>query len=215
MLFDLDGTLADTAPDLAAALNRVLRDHGRDTLPLEAVRPWASLGGAAMVRLGLGIDESHASFTAARDEFLRQYRAGIADRTVLFPGISELLAQLEDTGYQWGIVTNKLSSLTQPLLVELDLADRAECVVCGDTTGRPKPHPDPLLHACMLLDCRPAQAVYVGDDRRDVEAGHSAGTATVVATYGYIPSVERPETWGADHLIDHPRDLVQWLARSS
>ena len=127
--------------------------------------------------------------------------------------MSDVLAQLEISGFRWGIVTNKLSWLAEPLLAELGLATRAACTVSGNTTARPKPHPDPLLHACALLGRRPEQVVYVGDDRRDVQAGRSAGTSTVVARYGYIPPAEHPETWGADHLIDHPEDLMKWLMR--
>lgn len=214
MLFDLDGTLADTAPDLGAALNQVLLEHGREALPLDAIRPWASRGGAALVRLGFGIDEAHPEFASLRDAFLRRYREGIAVRTVLFPGIGELLVELEAAGYPWGIVTNKISQLTEPLLDELGLKARTACVVSGDTAARPKPHPDPLLHASALLKCRPAQIVYVGDDQRDVEAGRGAGTATVVARYGYLQPTDQPDRWGADQVIDHPLELLAWLARA-
>lgn len=214
ILFDLDGTLADTAPDLAAALNHVLRQHGKPPLALDAVRPGVSRGGAAMVRLGFGIDEADAAFAAIRDEFLQQYRSALARETVLFPGISELLARLEIGGYGWGVVTNKLSWLTHPLLAALGLAERAQCVVSGDTVSRPKPHPAALLHACRLLDCRPAQVVYVGDARRDIEAGRTAGTSTLIARYGYVDAADHPETWGADGMIDQPLELMAWLAES-
>lgn len=214
MLFDLDGTLADTAPDLAGALNQVLRAHGRETLPLETIRPWASRGGGAMVKLGFGIDESHAQFAALRDEFLARYREGIAVRTALFPGIGELLSRLEAERYRWGVVTNKIARLTEPLLQALELRARAACVVSGDSAARPKPHADPLLLACTLLNCQPAQIVYVGDDRRDVEAGRGAGTATVVARYGYLQAADRPDEWGADQVIDHPLELLPWLAQA-
>ncbi|MBI2994975.1 MAG: HAD-IA family hydrolase [Gammaproteobacteria bacterium] len=211
MLFDLDGTLADTAPDLGAALNLVLRAHGRDPLSLETVRPWASRGGAALVRLGFGIDDSQPQFASLRDEFLLRYREGIAVRTALFPGIGELLARLEAAGYRWGIVTNKIARLTVPLLDQLGLKARAACVVSGDSVARPKPHADPLLHACALLDCPATRIVYVGDELRDVQAGHGAGMATVIARYGYLQPGDLPDNWGADGIIEHPLELLDWL----
>lgn len=211
VLFDLDGTLADTAPDLGNALNRVLVEHGRPPLPQERIRPAVSLGGAALIKLGFGLEPGAAEFPAIRDRFLELYRGGVAEHSHLFPGMGELLARLEQLDYRWGIVTNKSGWLTAPLLDALELAQRASCVVSGDTTPHAKPHPAPLLHACELLGCRPQQAVYVGDARRDVEAGRSAGTATVVAAYGYIPDGEDVRDWGADALIQAPHELLSWL----
>jgi phosphoglycolate phosphatase len=211
VLFDLDGTLADTAPDLGRALNSVLMEQGRAPLPLAAIRPVVSLGGAAMVQLAFGIVPGTTEFAELRERFLAHYGAGVARESALFPGIPLLLENLERAGYRWGIVTNKSGAFTAPLLDALGVAKRAACVVSGDTTPHPKPHPEPLLHACRLMDCEPARAVYVGDAKRDVEAARGAGTATIVAAYGYIPSDENIADWGADALIHSPADLLSWL----
>lgn len=214
VLFDLDGTLADTAADLGAALNRVLAEEGMPPVPLEKIRPAVSRGGAGMIQLGFGIGADHPQFSAHRDRFLAHYRRNVADRTVLFPGIAELLDALEGGAYGWGIVTNKPAAMTVPLLRELRLLERAECIVSGDTAEFPKPHPAPLLHACELLQCDPAQAVYIGDAQRDIEAARRAGMPVVIAAYGYIDGDEPPEGWGADAIINQPVDLLHWLAQS-
>jgi phosphoglycolate phosphatase len=211
VLFDLDGTLADTAPDLGRALNSVLIEHGREPLPIAAIRPVVSLGGAAMVQLAFGIDPGAPGFAGLRDRFLAQYGAGVARESALFPEIPFLLERLEQAGYRWGIVTNKSRAFTTPLVDALGVAGRAACVVSGDTTPHAKPHPEPLLHACRLMQCEPARAVYIGDAKRDVEAARGAGTATVVAAYGYIPPGENVAEWGADALIHSPGELLPWL----
>jgi phosphoglycolate phosphatase len=211
VLFDLDGTLADTAPDLGRALNSVLLETGREAMPIAAIRPAVSLGGGAMVQLAFGIDADAPEFAALRGRFLEHYAAGVARESRLFPGTTALLDRLDELRYPWGIVTNKSGAFTTPLLEALGVARRAGCIVSGDTTPHAKPHPEPLLHACRLLGCGPGQAVYVGDARRDVEAGRSAGTATVVAAYGYIPANEDAADWGADALIDAPAELLPWL----
>ena len=214
VLFDLDGTLADTAPDLGRALNSVLLEHGRAPLPIAAIRPAVSLGGAALVQLAFGVESNAPEFAALRERFLEHYAAGVARESRLFPGIASLLDSLERLDYRWGIVTNKSAGFTAPLLDALGVAKRAACVVSGDTTPHAKPHPEPLLHACRLMQCDPARTVYVGDARRDVEAGRSAGTATVVAGYGYIPVDENALDWGADALIDSPGALLPWLGHA-
>ena len=210
-LFDLDGTLVDTAPDLADALNRTRANHDLPPLPFEAIRPTVSLGGAAMIRAGFGVAEADPGFIPLRDEFLALYREGVARRSRLFPGMEQVLARLEDNGVPWGIVTNKSGWLTTPLTQALGLAARARCIVSGDTVEQPKPHPAPLLHACKLLGCAPPEALYVGDAKRDMEAGRRAGMTTIVAAYGYIEAGENPADWQADGLIRHPAELLDWL----
>jgi len=213
VLFDLDGTFADTAPDLAHALNRTLAEQQRPALPFEHIRPVVSLGGIALIRLGFpDVDEGDPRFERYRHRFLDIYLEDIAGHTCLFPGIAEVLARLESRHRRWGIVTNKPAWLTNPLLQALDLTRRACCVVSGDTLPRRKPHPDPLLHACSLAGVEPAATVYVGDARRDVEAGHGAGMPVIVARYGYIPTDEDPAAWGGEAMIDSPLDLLDLLA---
>ena len=211
VLFDLDGTLVDTAPDMAFALNRALVRRGRAPLPFEMIRPSVSLGGAALVKLGFGLDETDPEFTPVRDEFLKIYRDNLATHSCLFPGMEAVLRKLEQTGVSWGIVTNKPAWLTDPLAQALGLDTRTPCIVSGDTLEHRKPHPAPLLYACKLLQCEPRETVYVGDDRRDVKAGASAGMATLAASYGYINSAEPPENWGADGLIDRPEEILPWV----
>lgn len=210
-LFDLDGTLVDTAPDLADALNGTRANHGLPPLPFEAIRPTVSLGGAAMIQAGFGVAEADAGFIPLRDEFLALYRDGVARRSRLFPGMEQVLARLEENGVPWGIVTNKSGWLTTPLAQALGLAARARCIVSGDTVEQPKPHPAPLLHACKLLGCAPPEALYVGDAKRDMEAGRRAGMTTIVAAYGYIEAGENPADWQADGLIRHPAELLDWF----
>ena len=214
VLFDLDGTLVDTAPDLAVALNRTLASHGRATLPFEAIRPRVSLGGVALVKLGFRLDETDPEFAPLRNEFLAVYRDNLSTRSRLFPGMERVLDRLEQAGVSWGIVTNKPAWLTKPLMQALQLDTRTPCIVSGDTLEQRKPHPAPLLHACKLLQRAPQETVYIGDARRDVEAGGRAGMATLVAAYGYIDSTEAIEGWGADGCIDNPGEILSWLGHN-
>jgi phosphoglycolate phosphatase len=211
LLFDLDGTLLDTAPDLATALNATLEANGHATLPYAAIRPVVSHGAAALIRLGFRLEPAHPQFDPLRGQLLAHYLAHIADRTRLFPGMEEVLCSVEARGLHWGVVTNKPRCLTEPLLEALGLHRRAAGVVCGDTLKERKPHPAPLLHACRLIGSTPEQCVYVGDAERDIEAGHNAGMATLVAMFGYLMEGDRPETWGADALIDTPSDILAWI----
>jgi len=209
VLFDLDGTLADTAPDLQHALNQVLAEQGQPPLPLEQVRSAASHGALAMLRVGF----PHAQDESLRPllvRFIDHYRADLARQTTLFPGTLRLLAELESRGIVWGIVTNKLADLTEPLLHALGLLRRAACVVSGDTTPHAKPHPAPLLRACELLGCKPADAIYVGDSSKDVEAARRAGMRVVVAGYGYIDGADTARQWAADQIIGEPMELLAW-----
>ena len=211
VLFDLDGTFADTAPDLAYALNRTLELHGREPLPLEQIRPAASHGGIALIRLGFGLEPQDEGFASLRQEFLRFYREHLCRETALFPGMLQLLEELERRGIRWGIVTNKPARLTNPLMEQLGLNERAACIVSGDTTGNSKPHPEPILHACRLAGGRPEECLYVGDAQRDIEAGRNAGTATLIALFGYLGEDDHPETWGADGAVAQPSEILEWL----
>jgi N-acetyl-D-muramate 6-phosphate phosphatase len=211
VLFDLDGTLADTAPDLAYALNTLLAENGKEALPLDMLRPVVSLGGVAMVRQAFEIEEGHSDFAALKERFLQLYRNNIAKYTVLFEGMENLLTQLEARQIPWGIVTNKSTWLTQALMQELDLATRTPCIVCGDTVEYAKPHPAPMLHACRLLECVAEQTVYIGDAMRDIEAGNRAQMTTLIANYGYIGKDEQTKKWGANGNIDSPLEILNWV----
>jgi len=208
VLFDLDGTLADTAPDLGFALNQQRLARGMPELPIEAVRSQASSGARGLLKIGFGIEPGQSGYEAMRDEFLDIYEENLARSSRLFPGVSALLEQIERRGLRWGIVTNKAERFTFPLLRALSLMERAACVICGDTTPNPKPHPAPLLAAAEKLGVPPGQCIYVGDDERDVQAGHAAGMPVVVARYGYLGNGTPPEHWGADGFVDAPADLL-------
>jgi phosphoglycolate phosphatase len=210
VLLDLDGTLLDTAPDMAAALNRLRAENGRAALDPGVIRPHVSHGAAALVRLGFP-DVSEDEFQRLRERFLLVYASDIARATAVFPGFEAVLAALEAARVPWGVVTNKQTSLTTPLLEHMRLTQRAACVVCGDTVGQRKPHPAPLLHAAGLLGLEPRECVYVGDAERDVQAGRAAGMHTLIALFGYLGEHDRPELWQADALIQEPGELLGWL----
>ncbi|KAF1035809.1 MAG: N-acetylmuramic acid 6-phosphate phosphatase [Burkholderia lata] len=216
VLFDLDGTLADTAPDLAGAVHKMQRDRGLPETPLDLLRPLASVGARGLLGGGgFGIKPDAPGYEAMRIEFLANYATAICVKTVLFPGIAELLDELDARGVRWGIVTNKATRLTEPLVALLGLASRAACVVCGDTTAHAKPHPAPLLHAAGLMDIAPERIVYVGDDLRDIQAGTAAGMATIAAAFGYCGDGVAPADWQAQHLAattDALRELLRNVA---
>ncbi len=211
VLFDLDGTLADTAPDLAEALNRLLAEHGRGPVPLERARPVTSSGARGMLRIGFGIDPQDPRYDGLKARFLDLYAERVCGETRLFDGIAELLGALESRGIVWGVVTNKPERFTVPLLEALALRARAACVVGGDTTGRAKPHPDPLLHAVRALGVEPPHCLYVGDDLRDVQAARAAGMSVVAAAYGYLGDEGDPRAWGADAVVAHPLEVLNHL----
>jgi phosphoglycolate phosphatase len=215
VLFDLDGTLADTAADLAAALNRVRADRALPPLPLAALRPHASDGTRGMLGAGLGVTREHPDWEMLKDAFLDYYAAALAVHTKLFAGAERALAEIERRGLAWGVVTNKASRFTLPLLEQLALASRANVIVCGDTTAQPKPHPAPLLHAITRLGLDAARCVYVGDAERDVAAARAAGMASLVASYGYIAADAAPESWGTDGFIDSLPAVLEWLPHPS
>jgi N-acetyl-D-muramate 6-phosphate phosphatase len=215
VLFDLDGTLADTAPDLAAAVNKMRHDRGLEMLPLDDLRPLASAGARGLIGGAFGIGPEHQGFASMREEFLANYEADLCIETTLFPGIGEILDELDERGVRWGIVTNKASRLTDPLVELLGLDLRAGCVVSGDTTPHSKPHPAPLLHAAKELDMQPERVVYVGDDLRDVQAGFAAGMVTVAAAYGYCGTDLPPTQWHAQHVVQSTGELQRLLREIS
>ena len=213
LLLDLDGTLADTAPDLAAALNRTLEEDGRSALPFERIRPVVSHGGRALLRLGFGLTGDEPEYAAVRERFLGHYQRDLARHTQLFPGMAELLAAIEANGMNWGVVTNKPAWLTDPLLAALEVTERAATVVSGDTLAVNKPDPAPMLHACREAGSEPAQCLYLGDAERDVQAGRNAGMRTLVALFGYIGEDDDPGAWGADGLVTEPGEVLAWIDR--
>jgi phosphoglycolate phosphatase len=214
VLFDLDGTLADTAPDLGFALNELLREHDRPALPFDRIRPVASHGARALIELGFGVDPDDPRFAALRTRFLEIYRANLTRETRLFPGMRELLDAIRTRGMNWGIVTNKPAFLTEPLVEQLGLGSAASAIVSGDTVPNRKPHPEPMLLACRTAGSNAAQCLYVGDAERDIAAGRNAGMKTLVALYGYIGSGEAPEKWGADGMVRRPDEILNWIART-
>ena len=212
VLFDLDGTLIDSAPDLAGAANRLRADHGLESLPLELLRPMVGSGARGMVGVAFGVGPGNVRFEPLRDAFLAHYEAGLLERTHPFDGVEAMLASLEAAGIPWGIVTNKATRFTAPIVAGLGLAQRAVAVVCGDTTPHSKPHPEPLLHAARAMGLAPECVAYVGDDLRDAQAAQAAGMPMAVATWGYLGLGEPAHTWGADVLLDAPELLQAWLA---
>jgi len=210
VLFDLDGTLADTAPDLSYAINRMRAARGLPQLPLAATRPVTSMGARGLLGVGLDVTPGHPNYDALREEFLAIYTDNLCRETRLFPGMSELLAELERRAVLWGVVTNKAEGLTHPLLKLLGVHSRAACIIGGDTTGRLKPDPAPLLAASQRIGIAPQACLYLGDDQRDVQAGRAAGMKVVVAGFGYLNGTD-PETWNADAIIAQPLELLEHL----
>jgi len=215
VLFDLDGTFADTAPDLAHALNQTLTAHQRPTLELEKIRPVVSHGGKALIELGFGLLDTHPEFEPLRQQLLAFYLQDIALHTQLFDGIEALLTKLHQLDINWGIVTNKPGWLTEPLMTSLmashELTQRACSIVSGDTLEQRKPHPAPLLHAAKQCGVEPQSCLYIGDAERDIVAGKAAGMKTMVANYGYIEMTDNPDNWNADVYVDHPNEIFNWI----
>lgn len=209
IFFDLDGTLADTAPDLVAATNQLLVARNQSPKPYEFLRPYASAGARGLLEGAFGIAPDHADFIALRDEFFSNYEKALLVDSKLFDGIGHLLDQMDDAKLPWGIITNKSERFTNPLTELMGLRQRAVSTVSGDTTPHSKPHPEPILHAARVANIDPTKSIYVGDDIRDVIAGKAAGMKTVAAAYGYCGCKEPPEAWGADYLVDNPRDLLK------
>lgn len=211
VLFDLDGTLVDSAPDLAATANAMRADRGLAPLPYASLRRMVGSGARGMIGTAFGVTPDDERFDALRAEFLDRYARGLLERTEVFPAMQPVLARLESAGLRWGIVTNKAERFTRPLVAGLPLLAAAATVVAGDTTPHSKPHPEPLLEAARRMGLPPGQCAYVGDDLRDVQAGRAAGMATVVAAWGYLGDGEPIEAWGADRIVQDPAELLNWL----
>jgi phosphoglycolate phosphatase len=208
VLFDLDGTFADTAPDLGYAVNRMRIARGLAPVPDEKTRPVTSSGARGLLGAGFGITPDHADFPAMRDEFLNIYEANLCRTTRLFDGMADLVDALEARGLIWGIVTNKAERFALPLMRLLGYGARAACVIGGDTTGKLKPRPEPLYAAARAIQIPPGHCLYVGDDERDVQAGRAAGMQTVAVRYGYLNG-SNPATWGADAIVDQPHEILK------
>jgi phosphoglycolate phosphatase len=210
-LFDLDGTLVDTAPDMAGALNRLRAEYDLPALPYAAIRPWVSHGAGALVRLGFGQELEAERMEALRLRYLELYAAALCVESTLFSGMAEVLARLEAKGRAWGVVTNKPTFLTEPLLDGLGLTRRAGCIVSGDTLPTRKPDPAPVRHACALLGLPEAGCVMVGDAERDIAAARAAGCPSIAAAFGYVLEDDDPHTWGADAVVDAASELLAWI----
>lgn len=211
VLFDLDGTLVDTAGDLGHVLNLMRERRGLAALPEAVMRPQASHGTRGLLKVGFDIDSDHPVFEALRREFLDLYAEHLTRCSRPFPGMVEVLDRLEARGIAWGVVTNKPARFTEPLLAHLGLMTRAACVVSGDTCAEPKPHPAGLLHACRVVGSEPADCLYVGDAERDAQAARAAGMPTLIALYGYIGASDRPHEWGGQGSIERPEGLLDYL----
>jgi 2-phosphoglycolate phosphatase len=209
ILFDLDGTLADTAPDLAAAVNLMRTNRGLALAPYEHLRRVASAGARGLISVAFELGPNDAGYAQLRDEFLENYAAAIAAHTCLFDGIDDMLQGLERAGLQWGIVTNKPARFTDALVPLIGL-QHAGCVISGDTTAHAKPHPAPLLEAAQRLSLAPQDCWYVGDDLRDIQAGQAAGMPTIAAGWGYCGNVE-PSAWQADVIANTPSELLRLI----
>jgi phosphoglycolate phosphatase len=211
VLFDLDGTLIDSAPDLASAVNAMLTQRGRAALPYASLRPHAGSGARGMLDVAFGVHPAMAEYEALKNEFYLAYEARMLEQTRLFDAVAPLLDALDARRLPWGIVTNKALRFAQPGAQALGLFARAQTLVAGDSTPHTKPHPGPLLEAARRMALPQDRCVYVGDDPRDMQAGRAAGMATMAAAWGYLGVDSPPGTWGADRVLDHPHELLHWL----
>jgi phosphoglycolate phosphatase len=211
VLFDLDGTLIDSAPDLAGAANAMRVARGLAPMPVDALRPMVGAGARGMVGLALGVRPDEADYDALRTEFLDRYERSLLERTAVFAAMAPILDRLDASAQRWGIVTNKAERFTHPIVAGLGLYSRAAVVICGDTTPHSKPHPAPLLEAARRVGMPAERCVYVGDDARDVQAGRAAGMATLAAAWGYLGQGDPVEAWGADAVLADPGALLHWL----
>lgn len=211
VLFDLDGTLIDTAPDSVLCLNKALSRHGLATVSVDAVKPFISYGPVAMINESLHHAISEAVRADILETMLDLYQNNIAEHSVFFKGMADTLDAIEAQGLKWGVVTNKRECFTLPLMAALKLTDRAACIISGDTTANPKPHVEPMLAACKQAAVKPQECVYIGDASHDITAGKNAQMKTLVALYGYLKPSDTPATWGADALIESPEQLATWI----
>lgn len=212
VLFDLDGTLIDSAPDLGAAADKMRTDRGMPSLPMERYRPMAGAGARGMLGEAFGMTPDHPEFAVLREEFFVNYESQMTARTHIFDGVPELVVQILQRNMAWGVVTNKAARFTDPLTRAISLFSTAGAVVSGDTTPHAKPHPAPLLEAALRMNVSPDQCIYVGDDERDIVAGLAAGMGTVAAAYGYLGTKTNPADWGAHATIKSPSELLQLLS---
>ena len=211
VLFDLDGTLLDTAPDFAVVVNRLCENHRRPAIPYSRIRATVSHGARALITLAFQLNEGDENFEPLRQELLDLYLNHLAVKTIPFAGIPELLQEIENANLHWGIVTNKPRVYTEAILSALDLDHRCQTVICPDDVTHTKPHPEPLLLACEKIPCHPDEAIYIGDHRRDIEAGKNAGMKTIAAAYGYIDPDDPIANWQADHSINDATQAIQIL----
>jgi phosphoglycolate phosphatase len=211
VLFDLDGTLIDSAPDLAGAANDLRQQHGLPPLPLDSLRPMVGAGARGMVGVAFGVKPGDADFEALRDAFLARYAQRLLEQTAVFDGMHTVLRALEEAGVRWGVVTNKAARFTEPIVDGLGLRPRLAALVCGDTTPHSKPHPAPLLEAARQMNLDASACVYVGDDLRDIVAGRAAGMATLAAQWGYLGDGAGVHEWDADAVLRVPSELLNWL----
>lgn len=211
ILFDLDGTLLDTAPDLTHALNQLLVRYGKAPTTSQKVRPAISTGALGIIKVGFDLDHTHPDYPKLRQEFYTEYTKNISKHTELFPGMADVLDTLRENGMPWGVVTNKHFALAETLMADLNLLEECACLVGGDTTARAKPYPDPLEFACKQLNVTPSECVYVGDAPSDIEAAKQANMQSIAAMYGYIADNAKPEQWAADFYIDKPGEILDWV----
>lgn len=211
VLFDLDGTLVDTAPDLIACLNNALHIHQLESEDIDSVRPFISYGAAAMIKAAVKDDLSESIQADVLITMLDLYQSNIAEYSKLFNGIAETLELIERKDIKWGVVTNKRERFTVPLMASLNLTHRAACIISGDTTAYAKPHPEPMLLACVQAGVNPSECIYIGDAHHDIVAGNAAQMQTLVALYGYLKPTDEPENWGANALIASPQQLTSWI----
>ena len=211
VLFDLDGTFADTAPDLAAALNHTRATRHLPPLPIEVLRPQASHGSRGLLKVGFDIEPEHPDYNKLRDIFLDYYAKNICVKTQLFGDTARLIDTLEQRGIKWGIVTNKPHRFTVPLMQALSMASRAACLISGDTCTHAKPHPEPMLKACEIIGISPAQCLYLGDDLRDMQAANAVGMRGIIANYGYVSADASVENWNAHGSINKPTELLDFI----
>jgi N-acetyl-D-muramate 6-phosphate phosphatase len=210
IFFDLDGTLIDSAPDLGAAADKMRTDRGLASLPDSFYRPMAGAGARGMLKIAFDINPDHIDFLNYREEFFANYEAALTARTFAFSGVNKMLRALEARGILWGIVTNKSKRFTNPLVAQMAVLHGACAVVSGDTTPHAKPHPEPLVEACRLVSLHPSHCWYLGDDKRDIDAGHAAGMTTIAVTWGY-EGEHALSTWNANHVLHQPSDLLTLL----
>jgi N-acetyl-D-muramate 6-phosphate phosphatase len=211
VLFDLDGTLIDSAPDLGAAADKMRTDRGLESLPLSLYRSMAGAGARGMIAVAFGLTPEDDSFNELKEEFFSNYEGGMVKQTYVFDGVAELIARICQGGLKWGVVTNKSARFTIPIIQSMPLFYSARTIISGDTMLHSKPHPAPLLEAARQLDLAPERCVYVGDDERDIVAGRAAGMSTVAAAYGYLGAVTDIAGWKADFSIALPSDLLKLL----